>query len=176
MLALVSWLLATCCICISAESARWLRDWRLSQEKVKLVESTSGSSVASAAVDDAWAQGPTSMRVPRKRLDPSVHSQVRRSLSDNFPSLSEYEKDVYRQPDDGMTLRERLTEDKTQKKQSRPKVFGAPYYDMLRRRYSVEDHASVELALAEWELPTAQLLKSTGLALAHRVNRSPLRQ
>ena len=40
----------------------------------------------------------------------------------------------------------------------------------------MEDHKIVGLSLSDDELPSPHLLKAIGLALARRVNRSPLRQ
>ena len=123
-------------------------------------------------MDDAWDRATSGKKtLQRKKPSPDIATQVRKALTDNFRGMSSEELDgVLR---DGLTLRQRLQQDKRQNAETPGSVqFGKLYYSELRALYSGSDKIEQKLVADKSLVVRPELLDVAARALRHPPQRA----
>ena len=126
------------------------------------------------AINAAWREDPVEPNKPRKRGGQSVACQVRNSIRDCLGSLNAAELDQIRV--EGLTLRERLTRDKTLEQQHPGSIkFGKNYFAALRAKYSSKNSLEKRLQLDRGQPVSPEFRQAFLACLAHPPRRGEMR-
>ena len=126
-------------------------------------------------MSDAWEKATSSKKAPRKKASPDIPSQVRKSLTDNFKDMNPAEVDCVLR--DGLTLRQKLEEDKRKNAECPGSVsFGKLYYIQLRTLYSSSEKVEQKLVPDKSLAVRPEVLDAAAQALKHPPQRAPLVQ
>ena len=122
-------------------------------------------------LESSWASHVSTKRTRKPATPETIAAQVRKSLSDNFKGFSPEQIDGLRKGDDLLTLRERLTKDKTDDVST-----GMKYYDNMRQMYSESGYTATaaELHADEGLGICPRLLQALAAALEKQPRRTQI--
>eukprot|EP00971_Amphidinium_carterae_P155385 3081695-Amphidinium_carterae.2 len=128
------------------------------------------------AFDECYENDSKQPKTARVKRDATIATQVRHSIRDCLYMLTPYELDSMKV--NGLTCRERLTQDKEYVKRNPGAIkFGKTYFNELRALYSAsKERASGVLKLSRDNPPTEGMYKAFVASLAHPPRRNEWRE